>query len=242
MSFIAKTDYFGLGSADLVCTDSADNASASVLEKAGQDGMVIAHEVYGQTAAPSCTYKVKAATTLSVTLGLVTAVGGTNYALTNFKMSTAAGAETTVTASGEQVEADVSGVAACLPWCETVSVAVTPCKRAKLPASTVTVGGTGCSLAAADLTLSCTLLKTTVNGACVAHDVADGRAELELEIVQTGDTAPTVAPEAASGWYVSSPPASSNPDEDYPTWRCKLTKHLARAAAAPSSSSSSSSS
>ena len=65
-----------------------------------------------------------------------------------------------------------------------------------------------------------------MNGKCVAHDISGGRITVSVTIVQVDEleSDPVVTP--GDGWTMSSPLTPSNPDADYPTWTCELSKPL----------------
>lgn len=63
-----------------------------------------------------------------------------------------------------------------------------------------------------------------MNGEPVASDVTEGMITASVTITQTGSTEPTVA--AGSDWQITAPLACTNPDANYPTWACTLTKYL----------------
>ena len=61
--FIEKNDYFGLADGTmLVCSSSEDGRSNEVAQATGQDGAIVAHNVYGEKIAPSNEYVMKAVT------------------------------------------------------------------------------------------------------------------------------------------------------------------------------------
>ena len=58
--FITKTDYFGISDTSaLVCTTDSDGRSAETAEAVGQDGSVVAYNVYGESISPSNEYVIK---------------------------------------------------------------------------------------------------------------------------------------------------------------------------------------
>lgn len=228
MAFKDKVDYFGIADSDrIVCTSSSDGGSASVAEAKGEDGSIVAHEVYGEKIAPSCDYLLKAAwgrgaespAPNPVKLGGVTSAGGAFVALTSLTITTSAGSAPTVSAGGEQVEGEGS----------TYSVpafSLPKTHRAQILFSAFELGGAGCHLTEAGYAAGCTLSKAEKEGVCLAHDVVEGKIECSVTIIQTGSAEPTIAP--GDGWNVTSPLAESNPDADYPTWSATLTMYLTK--------------
>lgn len=86
------------------------------------------------------------------------------------------------------------------------------------------MGGTGCYLQQANYTAGGTISRATKNGETISFDVVDGKLEVQVTILQTGATAPTIT--AGTNWTVTAPLTSSNPDADYPTWTCTLSRYL----------------
>lgn len=81
----------------------------------------------------------------------------------------------------------------------------------------------------ANYTLQANIGKATVNGEPVASDVTEGMIEAQVTIMQTGDSTPTITMltgDVDYGWSITSPLACTNPDANYPTWTCTLTKYL----------------
>lgn len=224
MSFIAKKDWFGLATASggaLVVSDSADGKSAQNVTALKEDGSVGANTVFAQLVSPSNTYK------LSGTVGMSAVIGGTlssdqgEVMLGQVSINTAAGGEPTVQASGQQVETNASTNTCTY----TVSVSgLTPKRHAQILFSAFTVGGTGCFLTNANYEIQANIGIATVNGEPVASDVTEGMITASVTITQTGSTEPTVT--AGSDWQITSPLACTNPDANYPTWTCTLTKYL----------------
>ena len=225
MAFIAKVDYFGLEGTALDCTASNDGKSASVAEAKGNDGSIVAHEVYGEQLSPSCDYQLVAAWTSAddaLALGTVKATDGASVCLGEITINTSAGAAPTISASGEQVE---QGATADCTY-KLPGFTLPKTHHAQILFDCATVGGNGCHLTAANYTMTCSISKATVEGVCVTHDVTEGKIEAALTIVQTGTAVPTLT--AGEGWTITAPLAGSNPDADYPTFSATLTKYLAK--------------
>ncbi len=224
MAFLVKQDYFGLANETLVIKSSTEGASASTATAKGSDGSIVAVEVFGKTAAPSCDYAIKGDVTLSsIKLGGVTTVNSKSYALGSVSINTSAGGEPTVSASGEQVE-DNSTPTCVYPVSDEVKL--TTRHHAQILFGAFTLGGTGCHLQSANYTMSASVGRATVNGNCVAHDVAEGKIECAVTIQQVGADAPTLTP--GDGWTITSPLTLSNPDSDWGSWSGTLTKFLAK--------------
>lgn len=54
--------------------------------------------------------------------------------------------------------------------------------------------------------------------------MVDGQLTVNLTILQTDSTAPTVT--AGQDWVITAPLTCSNPDADYPSWTCTLSRYL----------------
>lgn len=218
MAFVAKSDYFGLATTGLSCVSNADGKTASVAEGRDSEGTIVAWTVYGETSAPTNSYVVGGSSnvSLSVTLGSVS----NDMCLNNFQIDTSVGNPPTVTASGEQVE---TGATANCTY-TIPSATVSPLHHAQILFSMFSVSGDGCHLQSANYTASATLTKATKDGVCVAHDVSEAKIEAQVTVLQTSSTAPTVA--AGTGCVMTAPLACTNPDADYPTWTCTITKYL----------------
>ena len=226
MAFISKPDYFGLAtsiSGSLTLKASSLNKTASVAEAKDDKGDVVAEEVFGEVSAPSVTYELKADLDLDdITLGAITTVDGTPYVLSSVSFNTAPATVPEIQCSGEQVE--TGATTANSTTIELPEVTLAKWHDAQILGSAFTLGGTGCYLNGCNYTVRCDVTKATVNGVIVAHDVQNGRIEVAVTIVQSSSTAPTVT--AAAGWVVTAPLTTDNPDEDYPSWTCTVTKYL----------------
>ena len=221
-AFIAKVDPFGLGSSPLSVVSTTDGKSAQVAEARDENGDVVAYNVFGEQYSPSADYKVVAAGAVSsFNLGKSTSWNSVKAVLTSVTISTSAGGETTVSASGESVP---TTAVACPVVYAVPSFTPGVCLHAKDVFSAFTLSGTGCYLNSCTATASAELGRATVNGETVAYGLYNGRIEETVEIIQTGSTVPTLA--AATGWVVTSPLTCTNPDADYPTWSATLVKYL----------------
>lgn len=231
MAFIAKPDYFNLAtsiSSSLSLKSSSLNKSASVAEATDEKGDVVADTMFGERAAPSVVYEVIADLDLSdITLGAITTVDGKPYALTSVNFNTAPAGVPEVQCSGEQVESGATTSNS--TTIEVPEITLKKWHDAQILGAAFALTGTGCYLNGCNYSVKCDITFATVDGTIVAHDVQNGRIEVAVTIVQTGSTAPTVAAAAANGWEVTSPLTTDNPDEDYPTWTCTVTKYLTSA-------------
>ncbi len=219
MAFQDKTDYFNLATdtSGLVLTSSTENKSATVVQAQDEKGDVIAQEIVGQTTAPSCTYVLqKDATMTGEKLG--SATGG--YVISSISITTGAGTPPGVTVTGESVPS--SSHSDC--YYDTPACKIEVCHHAQVLFSAFTVTGDGCYLTSANYTISGSLTKATKDGEIVAYDIVDGKVEAQVEIVQTGATAPTFA--AGTDFTITAPLTKTEGDAAYPTWTATVTKNL----------------
>lgn len=231
MSWEEKKDYCGL-EADgvLKCFDAKDGKGGTFLEKTGKDGAFAASKLFGVVAAPSCEYKILARATLdAVKLGAVTEASGKKFALESISYTATAGGEPSFSASAKQVEDAATG-----ETCNTFAVPAFTVDKDEVAheifEGAFTLTGAGCELTTCAAEISCTVSPHAVNGYPVASDVTGGHVVLTLTVGQYGDAEPTVTP--GEGWDLSAPLSSSDPDSDFPTWTCALTKALAKTVAA----------
>lgn len=227
MAFKDKTDPFGIvGSlTTIACKSTQDGNSASVAEAMDENGTIVAQTVYGENMSPSAEYAIKgtySAAAGDIKLGAVTTYKEKRVVLTNLTINTSAGGEPTMSASGAQVEDSTAGT--CPALYSVPAFSLGPCHHAKTLFSAFTLSGTGCYVQSANYTASCENGTATVDGAVVAHGVYGAKIECQVEIIQTGTTAPTLT--AGSGWTITSPLAETNPDAAYPTFSATLTKWL----------------
>lgn len=226
MSFKTKTDFFGLATGGVVITESNENKSASVAEGHSEKGDIVAFEVFGETMSPQCTYVLSANTNLSsMQCGTpITGTGdysGKKFTLGGLTINTSAGSPPSIQASGEEIPSGTSHSDCTYTF---PSATLKMCHHAQILWNAFTLTGDGCYLQQANYSAGGTISRATKNGETVAYDVVDGKLEVQLTIQQTGNTAPTVT--AGSDWTITAPLNCSNPDADYPSWTCTLSRYL----------------
>lgn len=229
--FIEKEDYFGLADGTmLVCSSSDDGKSNEVAEATGQDGSVVAHNVYGEKIAPSNEYVMKAVTFQKaagdIALGQIftLADGKTSICLNSLTIGTSAGSAPTFSASGEQVEDNSTGVCQySLP-----EFSVTKKHHAQVLFGAFNDGGygEGVHLKSASYTISGSITKGEKEGKCLTHDIIEGKIECSVDFISVAGNEPTLT--AGEGWEVTSVLACSNPDSDWPSYSATLTKYLVK--------------
>lgn len=223
MAFKTKADYYGLGAiTGLKLISTNENKSASTAEARGEDGFVVAVESYGTTSAPSCELNVIADTSLAnIVLGTVKTIGTDKFCLASLSISTSAGGVPTISASGQQVEANAQEKCTCtLP-----AISISALHHAQ-NFGAFTLGGTGAHLTQCNMEIGGTISTATKDGEVIAHDLTDVRMTVTATIQVSDSTYGTPTVTAATGWTVTSPLSETNPDADFPTYTVTLQKTL----------------
>lgn len=226
MSFKAKTDFFGIAGGGLVITESNENKTASTVEGHNEKGDVISYEVFGEMMSPECTYVLSANTSLS-SMKCGDPISGTGdysgkkFTLGSLTINTSAGSPPSVQASGEEIPANTAHNDCTYTF---PSATLKMCHHAQILWDAFTLSGSGCYLQQANYTAGGTISRATKNGDTVAFDVVDGQLQVNVTILQTGNTQPSVTP--GTDWTITAPMTCSNPDADYPTWNCTLSRYL----------------
>lgn len=224
MAFKNKVDIYGLSSVTgLEIASVTENKTVQTVEAQGEDGFIIANQVYGETNAPACDYVVKGRNISlgTVTLGGITTADGKSYCLTNVGITTGAGQTPTVNASGTQVEDNAT--AACTA--ELTGVTFSGLHHAQTFGA-FQLSGTGAHLTNSSLEAACTVNPVTKDGVIIAHDITDGRITINGTIQVSDATYPIPTLSVANGWIVTAPISETNPDSNYPTYNFTLTKYL----------------
>lgn len=223
MAFKTKTTHYDLGTiTNAVLVSVTENRSASTVEAKGEDGFVVASQVFGEKSAPSEEYAIKGDVTLTgIKMGSVKTVGGDSFALESITVTTSAGAAPTMSVSGQQVEdGAASGCTVTLP-----AVTVSGLHHAQTFGQ-FTVGGQGAHLTQSTLTITGTISTAEKDGETIAFDLTDCSMTITgtIQVSDASYGTPTVT---ASGWVVTSPITETNPDSNYPTYSFTITKFLA---------------
>ena len=227
--FIEKNDYFGLADGTmLVCSSSEDGRSNEVASATGQDGTIVAHNVYGEKIAPSNEYVMKAVTFSKnegeLAIGQIHKLedNQTCICLGSLSIGTSAGSAPTISASGEQVEDDSSDNCVF----KIPAFSLTKKHHAQILFNAFSFTGTGIHLKSASYDITASITKGVKEGKCLTHDVVEGKIACSVEFLSVSGNKPTLTP--GDGWEVTSVPSSSNPDADWPTWSATLTKYLTK--------------
>lgn len=222
MSFQEKTDYFNFADdSTIVITASDENKSATIVQAHDEKGDIVAQEIVGQTAAPACTYVLKAdASTGTWYMGKPIAVGSKYYTIASISISTGAGTPPSIQITGEEIP--TNSHTDC--YYTVPSTTIEMCHHAQKLFGAFSSSGTGCYLTQANYTVSGGLTKATKDGETIAYDISDGKIEAALTFVSTSGSAPTLS--VGTGWEMTSPLTKSEPDSDYNQYTCTLTKNL----------------
>ena len=239
-SFTDKKDYFGLtaNSAPLEVIADNDGASNGYNDYKAQDGSFIDNIVYGEKQEPSNDLELTGDWTIAddaIKLGGVTTLDTKKFALGELNIETTAGELPTISASGKQVPS----AAATTRYYAIPAETVKNDESAQILWGAFALTGSGCHLQSAKYKCSAELPTKDKNGFPVSFGVSQGVIGCEVEIVQCGNTAPTL--EAGENWHVSDKLKCSNPDSDCPTWTATLRRFLTKTVPTPVSSNASAS-
>lgn len=180
--FITKTDWFGISDTSaLVCVSDSDGRSAETAEAVGQDGSVVAYNVYGESVSPSNEYVVKGNVVKAdgdIKLGQITVTDGKSICLNSVQIGTQAGSAPTFSASGEEVE--VSSSNNCQYSIPGFSLSKKHHAQVLMDAFSFTGDA---HLTTTNYSFSSNITKAEKDGVCLAHDVTEGKLECSLDLV-----------------------------------------------------------
>jgi len=218
MSLATQVDYFGLSDTNLKLISSTENKTTQAAEATDARGDFIVRDLYGESIAPSCEYKLAADLAKAISLGSVTSTGTKKVVLTKLSIKTSAGSEPQISASGESIQ-DAGTVSSTVAL---GTVAVSVRHKAQILASAFTLSGDGCALNECSIDYEATISKATKAGEVIAHDVHEGKATVSATIIQTGETKPVIT--AGTEWDITAPLTESDPDTAQASWTVSLTK------------------
>lgn len=229
MSFRTVKDYFGIADGTtIVVTSSDENKSATLVQAKDEKGDVVAQEMLDEQMAPSCNYVFKADATINaIKIGYAVSGDNSKFFTTNqLTINTGAGTAPTMSASGQEVPSQDHTDC----YYEGPSGTVKMCHHAQLLFglnSNVTMP-TGCYLTTANYTIGGSLTTATKDGKVVSYDISDGKVTASLTFVSVDGTAkPTItAGTLPTDWTITTPLTLSEPDADYPTYTCEISKCL----------------
>lgn len=196
----------------LVAKSSEAGKSSQLATALNTDGDIAAHDVYGETEAPSCEFIVTDEVDLSdIELGEVN--GG--IMLTQIVVTTQAGQMPTVTMQGQKIE---SGGTAQRTY--PISGTIKPRSKAQDVAGAFSSSDT---LTACTTTYRVEPHFADLKGEHKASDCSDGRIE-----AQGTWTCPSgaISPTAGSNFTITTAATNSNPDSDYVTVTATATKFI----------------
>lgn len=140
--------------------------------------------------------------------------------LTEFTLKLATEAEPELTVSGVSVQSGASTSSyrsVTLPACAFSAAAI-----AQDPfAGAFTLTGTGCDLNEVSISGKIAPTLSKPNGSVVRYTFGGAVIEMQIKVVQSGATAPTI--EAAGDWKLTAGPSKSSPENDYDVWTATLT-------------------
>jgi hypothetical protein len=224
-AFIAKFDFAALSSVEngLILKDHARNGSNQSVKAVNQKGDTIAYNVFGTREAPVVNYELTAdLTDFAIVLGTVNTVDTAPYLVKQVDFKTAAATPVGMSATTEKLQAGATASSTI----DMGTISLTKLHKAQFIADSFTLGGTGCSLQANDISFKGNATFGEVASAIKSHDMSGGEITQSITIQQTGATLPTVT--AGSGWEILDVlKETANPEADYPTWTCTLHKFVA---------------
>ena len=231
MSFLSKTDYYGLSGSgsNFEIISSDENASAQTAEAQDEKGDIVATLMYGELKSPTCNYVLKGDATLSgKQLGTPSA---TNYVMTSIQVDTGAGTPPAITVSGEEVPEDSHCSTDC--YYAAPSTTIECCHHAQWLFGLSGTLTQGYYLTQASYTIECDLTKATKDGETVCYDITNGRVTATLTIQGTGSTTALEITNVPNTWIETSPLSQSNPDAGFDTYTVTYSYNLSHPATTP---------
>lgn len=220
-AFGTPIDYYNLDASPLKLKSSSENKTSQTKEAQNARGDNIARDVYGERAAPTCEFEVIAAGNITPVLGSVNTENSVVYMLTGGTITTKYNTPPAVSVAGTSLQAGAT-------VSSTVTVGPIPISvfhKAQVLDSAFVLGGAGCELNECTLEFGSRPSFAEVNGVIVAHDIAADKITVKITVVQTvAGTPPTLT--AGTGYAITKPLTTDNPDADYPRWTAELVKDL----------------
>lgn len=216
--FSAPVNYWG-SITGLTPKSSSDGKSSSLAEAPNEYGDTAAHDVYGDTLAPSTEFAVTGEVDLSdIELGSIHTYNTTKkLMLTTVAINTQAGNPPTVTISGVEVE---SGATA--PRTYALTGTLTPRSKAQDVFEAFTPSANFTQI---NSTATVDPHVQTVGGTPVASDASHGRIEVQATMTDAAGTG-TITAASGGGFTVTALPAENDPDANYITRTATATKFL----------------
>lgn len=241
MAFQTKTDFCGLTDITelaqlLLVRDDNENKTSETYQPQGQDGSIIATEVFGEDSAPTNSYGLKGDINLAagkIKLNKITEVDGKKFALETITISTSGGSPVAISATCQEIEAGANDNGQC--HYSVPALVLSKKHHAQILFGAFTLTGAGCSLTECAATIGGSISKDKVEGVKVSSDINSGLITVTGTVLQTGSTAPTITANTADGWVLTAPPTCANAESVYKTYTFTVTKALAKDAVTPPS-------
>lgn len=230
MALLQKTDYFGLSSNGFEVESTSENRAVGYTAEArSNDGFLVAIDAGGERISPTVNYIATDNAALNtVVIGSVKTINGKKIALNSLNITTGAGENMRMTASGQQIEDN--GTAHCTFTLSGVTLDE-PFHANTFGLFSVTNG----QLTNSTLAIDGTMATAEVDGVIKASDLVDCQIKCSGTIVGVSDSGvistPTVSINVPSGNVLSGvmtqPLTQENPNGDFPqysfeiTWGCK---------------------
>ena len=234
MSFQSRPDYFSLGGSNGLKLQSSDeNASAQEYDAQNEKGDIVATEVYGETASPTCTYVLTSDATLSgIKMGEASAysTSGKYYTINNITVNTAAAQAPTVTVTGMLVPSD-GNCSSC--YYNAPSTSIEMCHHAQdlFGLGVSSQLGSNNYLTQANYTIEGGLTTATVDGSVVSYDITGGKVTANVTVQAATSTPNLPGSSVADPWKMTSPCTRSDPDAALPTYTATFAYNLSHASA-----------
>lgn len=241
MAFQAKTDFCGLSSITelaqlLLVRSDNENKTAENYQPQGQDGSIIANEVFGEDSAPSNSYGLKGDINLAagkIKLNKITEINGKKYALESVTISTSGGSPVAISATCQEIESGASENGQC--HYSVPALTILKKHHAQILFGAFTITGAGCSLTECEAVIGGSISKDKVEGVKVSSDINSGLITVTGTVLQSGSTVPTIAANTTDGWVLTAPPTCANDEAVYKTYSFTVTKALAKDVVTPPS-------
>ena len=226
MALLQKIDYFGLSSSGFAVESTSENKAVGYTAEArSNDGFLIAVDVGGERIAPTVNYIVTDTATLSqIKMGKVNTINGKQIALNSVQITTGAGENIKMTASGQQIED--GGTAHCTATLSGITLS-NPFHANTFGLFTVSGG----QLTNSSLNVEGTMATAEVDGVIKASDLVGAQIKVSGTIVGVGSngaiSTPTITISQPSGNVLSGvmtqPLTQENPNGDYPQYSFEIT-------------------
>ena len=230
MAFREKIDYCGLSkntNGALKVLSTEESKATQEATAMGENGDIVATEVFGETESPTCEYAVAQEWTGNIVLGSINEVLGDDgnnhyYCLTEVSLGSSAGGYPTLSAKCEGVPDNRKSCTYTIQ-----NVKLLPKCHSQILLDGFTYSGEGVHLTECTATISANFNDSTKDGNRLAWDVTEGQITMSCTFVSTKGNKPVVNLKDDT-WIMSSPLTCSNPDSDFPTYSCEVHHYLTK--------------